>query len=285
MDQNQYQTDNGLVRRNPAATGSAAVEEAHEIDLLMLFNALKKRILIIIAVALVFALGAGGYVQLFVTPLYTATTSTYLVSASTGLSGLLTTTDLAISNNIIGDYADIIKSRTVLNAVIEQMELPYSYGTLYSKISITNPSETHIIKITVTDPDPIMARDIANHLTHYAVDQLAEIMQISTPNVYDEAITPSRPASPNLTRSVMAAFIMGAVLAAGIIVFIAVMDTTVKTAEDIENRCGMVTLTKVYYEGGRKKKGYGYGYGGYAASVPAKSGKSEKSAKSGGAKK
>lgn len=281
MDQNQYQTEAGLVKHN-----AAAVEETQEIDLLLLFNALRKHILVIIAAALIFALGAGIVVQFFITPLYTSTTSTYIVSASGGALGdILQTADLAIANNIAPDYTAIIKSRTILEAVIEQMGLSYSYGQLSENISVTNPSNTHIIKITVTDPDPYLARDIANTLTHYSVERLSEIMGTSVPNVYDEAIAAARPSSPRLTRTVVIAFALGAVLAAGVIVIIAIMDTTVKTPEDIENRCGMVTLTKVYYEGGkRRKQGYGYGYsysyGGANAPAPEKSNK-----KSGGAKK
>lgn len=256
MNENQYLTDPGLAKRNAVAGG--AVEETQEIDLLLLFNALRRHILIIIAVALLFALGAGIVVQFFITPLYTATTSTYLVSAG---DSLLSLTDLQLSSNIADDYVDIIKSRSILGEIIKQMQLPYTYNELYENISVVNPTDTHIIKITVTDPDPVLARDIANNLTTYAVDKISEIMEVSTPNIYDQAITASAPSFPSLTKTVVIAFVLGAVLAAGVIIFIAVMDTTVKTAEDIENRCGMVTLTKVYYEGGKKKKGYGYGYG------------------------
>ena len=287
MDQNQFQTEGGLARHNSNVSVSApASEETQEIDLLLLFNALRRHILIIIAVALVFALVAGIVVQFFITPLYTATTSTYLVSASGNAGGtigqLLQATDLTLSNNILGDYSDIIKSRTILEAVIERMNREYDiqveqgqpttlkekldleYEDFYEMVEVTNPTDTHIIKITVTDDDPVRAKDIANYLTHYAVDRLADIMQISVPNVYDEAVVADRPAYPSLTKTVVIAFVLGAVLACGVIIFIAVMDTTVKTAEDIENRCGMVTLTKVYYEGGKKKKGYGYGsYGSY----------------------
>lgn len=291
MDQNQYRPDATPANRH--TTAGQAVEDTQEIDLLLLFNALRRHILIIIAVALVFALVAGIYVQFFITPLYNATTSTYLVSADVGFDSLLSYADLQISKDIIGDYSDIIKSRTILEAVINNMKLPYSYGTLYGNVSVVNPTDTHIIKITVTDTDPVRARDIANYLTHYAVERLSEIMEISTPNVYDEAIVPSGASYPRLTRTVTIAFVLGAVLAAGVIVFITIMDTTVKTAEDIENRCGMVTLTKVYFEGGKKKKGYGYGsygsygygYGDYGRQHSDKSDGGSENGKSGGSKK
>lgn len=315
MENNQYQTDAAIAKRN---TPAGAAEETQEIDLLLLFDALRRHILVIIAVALVFALGAGIVVQFFITPLYTATTSTYLVSAGSGSGGigeLLSSADLTLSNNIIGDYSDIIKSRTILEAVIKRMnseydtqvaaglpttlngKLDFTYEEFYDKVSVTNPTDTHIIKITVTDDDPVRAKILANYLTHYAVDQLAEIMDISVPNVYDEAVAATRPSYPSLTKTVVIAFVLGAVLAAGVIIFITVMDTTIKTSEDIENRCGLVTLTKVYYEGGKKKKkgygyggyggygyGYGYGYGSRSESEKSDS-KESKDKKSGGAKK
>lgn len=119
MESNQIQTDAALTKR----TAAGAVEETQEIDLLLLFNALRRHILIIIAVALVFALGAGIVVQFFITPLYTATTSTYLVSTS-GSNALLEMADLNLASNIAADYSEIIKSRTIIEAVIDMMDLP-----------------------------------------------------------------------------------------------------------------------------------------------------------------
>lgn len=282
MNENQYQSD-GILKH----TGGAQ-EETQEIDLLLLFNALRRHILIIAAVALLFAFCAGIVVQFFITPLYESTTSTYLVSAGGGLSDILSVSDLQLSNNIIGDYSDIIKSRTLLESVLAKMRLKYEsyeelleydYEELYEKVTVTNPSDTHIIKITITDPNPYLARDIANELTYYAVEELSIIMNISVPYVYDVAIAAEDPSYPSLAKTVVIAFVLGAVLAAGVIVFIAVMDTTVKTAEDIEQRCGMVTLTKVYFEGGKKRKGYGYGYGyGYGSSTKSEVEKKNKAA-------
>ena len=258
MNEKEIQSDGLLAKRNTVAGG--AQEETQEIDLLLLFNALRRHILIIIAVALLFALGAGIVCQFFITPLYTSTTSVYLVSAN---DSLLSLADIQLSSNIAPDYVDIIKSRSLLEHIISEMELEYTYEELYENVDVVNPTDTHIIKITVTDPSPKLAKNIANNLTTYAVEQISMIMEVSVPYIYDYAIAAEDPSFPSLTKTVVIAFVLGAVLAAGVIIFIAVMDTTVKTAEDIEQRCGMVTLTKVYYEGGKKKKGYGYGYGGY----------------------
>ena len=240
MEQNQFQTDAAALRKT---AGTAAADETQEIDLLLLFNALRKHILAIIASALVFALVAGIVVQFFITPRYEATTSTYLVSVSGG--SLMDIVDLQISQNIAPDYVDIIKSRSILGEIINLMDLDYEYDELYNNVEVTNPTDTHIIKITVTDTNPVLAMQIANNLTEYAVERISEIMEVSTPNTYDDAIIAEEPSFPSLTKTVVIAFVLGAVIACGVIVFIAVMDTTVKTPEDIENRCGLVTLTKV----------------------------------------
>lgn len=257
MNENIFQTDSAAAKRNFAA--GAVQEKTQEIDLLLLFNVLRRRILIIIAVALVFALGAGIIVQFFITPLYEATTSVYLVSAN---DSLLSMSDLQISSDIAPDYVDIIKSRTMLEHVINDMNLEYEYEVLKGKVTVVNPANTHIIKITITDPSPTLARDIANNLASYAVERISLIMDISVPYIYDVAIAADYPYYPSLTKTVVTAFLLGTVLVCGVIIFITIMDTTVKTAEDIEQRCGMVTLTKVYYEDGKKRSyGYNYGYG------------------------
>ena len=69
-------------------------------------------------------LGAGlalGYTKLLVTPLYQATSSIYIVSASN--NSVVNLTDLQIGAQLTADYQELILSRPLLEDVIENLEL------------------------------------------------------------------------------------------------------------------------------------------------------------------
>ena len=91
-------------------------DEEREIDLRELFFALKKRILWIIAAALLGGCIACAYTQVFITPTYTSTSSVLVISKETTLTSIA---DLQLGTELAKDYEILIKSTPVLEEVID----------------------------------------------------------------------------------------------------------------------------------------------------------------------
>lgn len=62
------------------------------------------------------------------------------------------------------------------------------------------------------------------------------------------ALVPFNPVSPNKTKNIMLGFMLGAILACGIVTVQMLMDDKYKTAEDIRKYTGLVTLAVVPIE-------------------------------------
>ena len=169
---------------NPAAINGAETEE--EIDLVEVFYLLWGHILQIIACFLAGALLAFGFTYFFVTPMYQASASIYIVSASN--NSIVNLTDLQIGSQLTADYQELMLSRPLLQDVIKNLDLDTSYRSLAGQVSITNTNDTRILKVTVTDSDPERAADIANELIKQARIYLPEIMETETPNVVEDAV-------------------------------------------------------------------------------------------------
>ena len=135
---------------NPAAINGAETEE--EIDLVEVFYLLWGHILQIIACFLAGALLAFGFTYFFVTPMYQASASIYIVSASN--NSIVNLTDLQIGSQLTADYQELMLSRPLLQDVIKNLDLDTSYRSLAGQVSITNTNDTRILKVTVTDSDP-----------------------------------------------------------------------------------------------------------------------------------
>ena len=177
---------------NPAAINGAETEE--EIDLVEVFYLLWGHILQIIACFLAGALLAFGFTYFFVTPMYQASASIYIVSASN--NSIVNLTDLQIGSQLTADYQELMLSRPLLQDVIKNLDLDTSYRSLAGQVSITNTNDTRILKVTVTDSDPERAADIANELIKQARIYLPEIMETETPNVVEDAPRSPAPATP-----------------------------------------------------------------------------------------
>ena len=173
---------------NPAAINGAETEE--EIDLVEVFYLLWGHILQIIACLLAGALLAFGFTYFFVTPMYQASASIYIVSASN--NSIVNLTDLQIGSQLTADYQELMLSRPLLQDVIKNLDLDTNYRSLAGQVSITNANDTRILKVTVTDSDPERAADIANELIKQARIYLPEIMETETPNVVEDAVVPTQ---------------------------------------------------------------------------------------------
>ena len=220
-----------------------------EIDLVELFYLLWGHAWQII---LCLILGAGlalGYTKLLVTPLYQATSSIYIVSASN--NSVVNLTDLQIGAQLTADYQELILSRPLLEDVIENLELtngegePMSTAALSRMITITNTDDTRILKVTVTSPDPQESADIANELIDQACIYLPQIMETEEPNLVEEAIPPTAKSSPSTAKNVMLGGLLGACLACGVLVVRYLMNDTFVTPDDVVKYLGVQPLAVI----------------------------------------
>lgn len=186
----------------------------------------------------------GAYHMLMVKPSYQADAEIYITSTDS----MITLSDLQLSAALTDDYALIIKSRTVLKRVISELGLDINYKQLESLVEVENPSSSHIIKIMVTCDDLELSRDIANALMNISVNQIYQVIGSSEPTIIDyseaEAVTN---VTPRLRKYLLIGALVGAVLVCAFLVIKMLMDTTMKTEEDIDRYLKIPLLSTVPY--------------------------------------
>ena len=83
--------------------------------------------LIVLAALLAGAVIAGVATKIFITPVYSATSTMLVLTKETTLSSLA---DLQIGSQVTKDYNILITSRTVLQDVVDELNLDMSYKEL-----------------------------------------------------------------------------------------------------------------------------------------------------------
>lgn len=222
-----------------------------EIDLLEIAHVLWQKIWAIILCFVVGAVLAGGYTKMMITPQYTATSMIYILGQTTSISSI---TELQVSSALTADFTIMAKSRAVINGVIKEMNLDMSYDELKSSVNVSNPTDSHILQIEVTNPDPKMAKDISNAMANAVADNVASVMVTDKPSIAEKAVTPKSPSSPNLMKNTAMGGLVGAVIAMGILIVRYLMDDTIKTEEDVRKYLQINTLAAVSLEKKRRKK-------------------------------
>ena len=213
-----------------------------EMTLEDIFKALKKRWLLIVSVTLMFLMGGSVFVLFFgPVPQYQSST-TVLVDYRASETEVLTQNDINLSQKLVQTYTEIIKSLTILNPVIEEMDLSLTPNELLKKISVSQVNETEIIKISVTDEDPILARDIANTLAEIFSEEISHIMKVDSTSVLDEAVLPTTPLAQNKVTKIAIAGILGMMVSVGLVFLFEYLDRSIKTADETEHLLGVPVL-------------------------------------------
>ncbi len=225
-----------------AAKSKQLNDDEEVIDLAQLFFELKKHLLMLILVTLLG--GSLGFVisRFVLTPTYTSTSMIYVMSKETTLTSLA---DLQIGSQLTQDYMVLVKSRTVMEDVVQKLGLPYDYATLRKKVSLDNPSNTRILNISVLDTDPKMAKQLADAVADSASSYIADIMEQDPPKIIEYGEIPLQKTGPKTSRNAaMAALAFLAIAVAGITIEMLTNDT-IKTEDDIENYFGIPVLAAI----------------------------------------
>ena len=201
-----------------------------EIDLMEIFGLMLHRLWLIVLCAV--AAGAVAYaVSRFVlTEQFESTTRIYVLNRQN--DDTLTYSDVQLGTQLTKDFAQIIRSRYVLEQVIGVCGLEDTSAMLASRISVDTQSDTRIITITVTDKDPAMAQYIADELREASAERIMNVMDIQAVNVVDEANLPTSPSAPSVPKWTAIGFLLGAFLCMAVVLVQFLWDDTIKSTDD-----------------------------------------------------
>lgn len=220
-----------------------------EIDLVDLFYALLNKIKVVIMCMIIGVLTAGGVTNIFITPQYEASSMIYILGNTANISGM----NLQLSQQLTVDFEILAKSRPVINKAIDKMGVDYTYEEVVDMVEVENPTDSSILRMTATSPDPQEAADLANAMADATASRVAEVMATDKPSTVEQAVVPEDPASPSLLKNMAIGGLLGVFLAVAVVVVLYIMDDTITTEEDVKKYLNLNTMAAIPKEKRKKK--------------------------------
>lgn len=218
-----------------------SMEDEETIDLMELARLLWAHIVQIVAAAVAAALICLLVCMFVLTPKYQASIN-MIVNTRQDSFSTFTSDNFNSAKNLISTYAVIIKGNTVLNEVIDKLDLDMTYTELYDMVEVTSVDSTQIMQITVTDTDAERAGEIAQTISEIVPEVLVEKVGAgSCKTVSDVSINPNK-VFPQTKKYVVMAGLLGAVLVCGILVLAHLLHDTVVDDEDVQKKLGLPVL-------------------------------------------
>ena len=186
----------------------------------------------------------------FVTPMYESYTTLLLVKgesegAQQTTSDSITTTDLTLNSKLVSTYRELIRSKDVLRQVISNLNINVNEDDIRNNITVTSVEETELIEITVQNEDPTYAAKIANEIAKVFTEKVAELYKINNVHIIDEAEIENTPSNINHVKDVVIFAAIGLVIAVMYVLIANMLDTTIKTAEDVEKLFKVPVLANI----------------------------------------
>ena len=223
------------------------------IDIKEILKYFKTKILYIVVILLIVVWGGILYTFVLQTPKYQSV-STVLLKNDTSQNNYYNYTDASLNRNLLGTYSEIVKSKRVLNEVIKNLNLPFTYAQLHEMVKVSHVQDTELIKIEVIDTDAKRSKNIANEISNVFIKEVPKLYNITNVSVLDVAEEAASAYNVNYKKQAVIYIGLGLMLGCMTVFLMYYFDRTIKTREQIETKIGLPVLGEVqaYDEKGGK---------------------------------
>lgn len=213
------------------------LNEMEEIDLLELLRAVLKYIRLIIVLCIVF--GAGGFLgtKFLIAPTYTASTSIYLTPQINDTGSLDYNSQMA-NSKLVTNVVNLMTQNNVMSEVAKDVGMENA-ASVKKCISVTNETNTEIVKVTATTTDPKLSKNIANGTVNTFIKTMQKNLNVRNIEIVDKAKLSYVPSGPSIKKNTMMATLVGGVIGVGYAVLKFLLDNRLRTKEEAEKYLGI----------------------------------------------
>lgn len=240
-------------------------ERMEELDLKELFNIFWNRKIYMILIIIIFILLGIVYTLTMVTPKYRAKTQLILTKNETSTTTTqgadsITQADVTLNQKLLPTYKELVKTPSLLKQVINNLGIDMSASALQKNVSIKLVGDSEMLEINIINENPEYAALIANELAKVFPEMVAANFGINNISIIEPAEVPTSPDNVNHTKDIVIFAFVGIVVAVGYAIIANMLDTTIKSQEDIDKHTKLTVLAEIpLYEsdmpikkGGRK---------------------------------
>lgn len=221
-------------------------DKQREISLKDIFKIIKKNLVFVLAITLIFATSSFFVTKFFIQKTYTSTIKLYVETKTDNLKGaneIITMQTYA--ERLVATYIQMLDTNSFFVAVSEELNEKYTATQLSHMVSFTGIEDTEVFKADVVSTSPTDSKNIADAVAKVAPETISKINKNATLKIVDEATIPKVPTSPNTSRNVFLAMLAGLVISLVISFVRDILDVKLKYNEEMTAINGIPVLAAI----------------------------------------
>ena len=208
--------------------------EEQVISISEIFEALKKRWILIVSITLVATLISGVLSFFVIKPTYETSTKVFIGKEESNQEGY-NTNDIQMYQKLLQTYAETIKTNEVVQAAINNSKnTDLTVASVKGSLTVTPVADTQILQIKYQNKSPELAKEILENITNEFVILAKELVPNGNVRIIESVQLPENPVAPNKKMNVAIAFLLGLMVSVGLVFLIEYLDNTFKNKEQLE---------------------------------------------------
>ena len=185
------------------------------------------------------------YFKISSVPQYKSTARMYINTEGQQSSTDVNANAITGAANLLPTYIDVIKSKTFLTTVSDDLDNRYSVDKINSMLTLEAVTDTNIIKIEVINEDSHVAYLVCSSIVNNASNEIARVFGGGSTKLteYPEEAKTAEPLHTG--RNAAIGFLVGAVIAMLIIFLVNLFDTRVKSKDELVARYNLPVLGEI----------------------------------------
>jgi len=231
----------------PPGSSTEVVEEEYVLSLADLLRMIRRRLWVIALTAIVFV-GAAIGISLSMTPQYEGAIKILVGQEQESEQPSSLASDVQGLQKLTQTMADLVNSRPVAEAVIENLDLGMNSERFLENMTVEQVPDTQVIEVSYRDPSPENAQRIANTIGDVFSNQVSVVSPSAnsiTATVWERAAVPEDPVSPDLLRNGLLALMLGLMPGLGLAFLLEYLDDSWRSPEEAERISGVPTFGMV----------------------------------------
>ena len=203
-----------------------------EIDLVEIWQVIKKQFGLLVVIVILCAILAGVISKFFIAPKYTSS-STIFLTPSISESGVVDYTSQTSNEKLVNNVMALLVQDNILSEVAKQTGME-SVEELRDQIEVSNDTNTTLVKVEATTLDPKLSKNIVNSTVNVFIDTMQENLNLKNIEIVDKAKLSYEPSGPNVKKNILMGAAAGFVIDALIVVLKVLTNTRLKSKEEAE---------------------------------------------------
>lgn len=198
-----------------------------------LFEALKKRWLMIISITLIATILSAALSFFVIKPQYEASTKVFIGKDESD-SQAYSQNDVLMYQKLMKTYSEAIKTKDLISRGLKGTSLNLEPNEVLNNLTVVAVADTQILQIKYKSKNPQEAKAIIEGVSDEFIKTSKELVPNGNIKVIEAVELPENPVSPNKKMNIAIAFLLGLMVGVGLAFLLEFLDNTFKNKDQLE---------------------------------------------------